>query len=120
MLGRQERIVILILLVVAVIVIAAHFVLTAVGKQPFAHAFTNTTADGELVYLEGAVDQVTLTKTGGHMTMRIHNMTVFIPAQVAQGRSLQKGQNISVFGTVTTYRGEKEIVVNSAGDLRFI
>jgi DNA/RNA endonuclease YhcR with UshA esterase domain len=120
MLGRQERTVILLLLVVAVIVITAHLVLTAAGKQPFAHPFTNATADGELVYLEGSVDQVTLTRTGGHMTMRIHNLTVFIPAQAVQGRAFQKGQNISVFGTVTTYRGEKEIVVNSAGDLRIL
>ena len=95
-------------------------VLTAVGKQPFAHPFTNTTADGELVFLEGTIDQAALTRTGGHVTLRIRNLTVFVPAQAAQGRAFQKGQNISVFGTVATYRGEKEIVVNSAGDLRFL
>ena len=49
MLGRQERNAILLLIGVAVIVIAAHLILTSVGKQPFARPFTNTTADGELV-----------------------------------------------------------------------
>jgi DNA/RNA endonuclease YhcR with UshA esterase domain len=120
MLGHQERTAILFLLAVAVIVITGHFVLTAVGKQPFAHPFTNTTPDGELVLLEGTIDQTALTRTGGHVTLRIRNLTVFIPAQVAQGRAFQKGQNISVFGTVATYRGEKEIVVNSAGDFRIL
>jgi DNA/RNA endonuclease YhcR with UshA esterase domain len=120
MLGRQERTAIYLLIGVAVIVIAAHLILTSVGKQPFAHTFTNTTADGELVFLEGTIDQVSLTKSGGHINLRIHNMTVFIPAQAARDIAFQKGQWISLYGTVETYRGEKEIVVGSAGDIRLM
>jgi hypothetical protein len=119
MLGRQEQRAIFLLLAVAVIVTTAHFALTALGKQPFAHPFTNTTTDGVLVFLEGTIDQAALTKSGGHVTLRIRNMTVFVPAQAAQGRSFQKGQQVSLYGTVETYRGEKEIVVNSAGDICF-
>jgi DNA/RNA endonuclease YhcR with UshA esterase domain len=120
MLGRQERTAILILIGVAVMVIAAHLILTSVGKQPFARPFTNTTADGELVLLEGTIDQVSLTKSGGHVTLRIRNLTVFIPAQAARDLAFQKGQRISLYGTVETYRGEKEIVVGSAGDIRLM
>lgn len=120
MLGRQERTAILLLIGAAVIVIAAHGILTSVGKQPFAHPFTNATADGELVFIEGMIDQTSLTKNGGHVTLRIRNLTVFVPAQIARDLAFQKGQRVSLYGTVETYRGEKEIVVNSAGDIRFL
>jgi DNA/RNA endonuclease YhcR with UshA esterase domain len=120
MLGRQERTAILLLIAVAVIVIAAHGILTSVGKQPFARSFTNTTADGELVFLEGTIDQATLTKNGGHVTLRIQNLTVFVPAQIARDLAFRKGQRLCLYGTVETYRGEKEIVVNSAGDIKFL
>ena len=53
MFGRQERMAILLLLGVAVSVIAAHLILISLGKQPFAHPFTNSSADGELVIAEG-------------------------------------------------------------------
>jgi hypothetical protein len=119
MLGHQERTAILLLIGVAAIVIAAHVVLSGVGKQPFARPFTSATPDGELVFLDGTIDQASLTKTGGHVTLRIQNLTVFVPAQAAQGLSFQKGQRISLYGIVETYRGEKEIVVDSAGDIRF-
>ncbi len=118
MLGRQERTAILLLLGVAVLVIAAHGLLTVLGKQPFAHPFTNTSVDGELVFFEGSIDLASLTKNGGHVNLRIRNTSVFIPAQVAQGFAFQKGQKVSLYGVVETYRGEKEIVVSSPEDIR--
>lgn len=120
MLGHQERTAILLLIGVAVVVIASHLILSSVGKQPFSRPFTNTTPDGELVFLEGTIDQASLTNTGGHVTLRIRNLTVFIPAQVARDLTFQKGQRLSLYGVVETYRGEKEIVVESAGDIRFL
>lgn len=120
MLMRQERMAIFLLIGVAVTVIIAHGVLTTLGKQPFAHPFTNTTSDGELVSLEGTIDQAVITKNGGHVMLHINNLTVFVPAQVAQGITFQKGQRVSLYGTVETYRGEKEIVVGAAGDIRLI
>lgn len=120
MLGHQERTALLLLTAVAVIVIAAHGVLTVLGNQPFARPFSNASADGELVLFEGRIDSVSLTKSGGHLIVSVSNQTVFIPAQAAQGLTLQKGQNVSLYGTVETYRGKKEIVVNSAGDVRYL
>jgi DNA/RNA endonuclease YhcR with UshA esterase domain len=120
MFERQERLAILLLIGVAVAVIAAHLILGSFGKQPFSKPFTNNSADGELVYVEGIIDQVALTKTGGHMTLQIDSLTIFIPAQVARELTLKKGANISVYGIVETYRGKKEIMVNSAEDIRFL
>lgn len=120
MLGRQERMAILLLFGVAVVVIAAHGVLTTLGKQPFARPFTPATSDGELVSFEGTIENAALTKNGGHVTLLVNNLTVFVPAQVAQGVAFRKGQRVSLYGIVETYRGEKEIVVGSAGDIRVL
>lgn len=118
MLMRQERTALLLLLGMAAFVIAAHGVLTVLGKQPFARTFTNTTAEGELVLFEGTIETADFTRSGNHVILKVRNQTVFIPSPAAQGFEFRKGQNISVFGTVATYRGEKEIIVNSAGDIR--
>lgn len=120
MLGHQEKTAFMLLAGVAVIVVASHGVLTLIGNQPFARPLSNTSADGELVIFEGRIDSISQTKSGGHLIVSVSNRTVFIPAQAAQGLTLQKGQNVSIYGTVETYRGKKEIVVNSAGDVRYL
>jgi hypothetical protein len=120
MFERQERVAFLLLVAVAVMVIGAHLILAGLGKQPFARPFTNSSSDGELVFVEGQIDQITLTKSGGHMTVSVNNLSIFLPAQVAQGVPLQKGDRISVYGTVQTYRGKKEIVVSVANDIRLL
>ena len=120
MFERQERLAILLLIGVAVAVIAAHLILGSFGKQPFSKPFTNNSADGELVYVEGTVDHIALTKTGGHMNLQINGLAIFIPAQAAPDLTIKKGANISVYGIVETYRGKKEIMVSSAEDIRFL
>jgi DNA/RNA endonuclease YhcR with UshA esterase domain len=120
MFERQERMAALLLVSVAIVVIIAHVVLTGLGKQPFARPFTNSSPDGELVVVEGQIDQITLTKSGGHMTASVNNLSIFLPSQVVQGVSLQKGDRISVYGIVQTYRGKKEIVVSAAEDVRLL
>jgi DNA/RNA endonuclease YhcR with UshA esterase domain len=120
MFERQERVAILLLVGVAIAVIVAHIMLTGLGKQPFARPFTNNSTDGELVVVEGQIDQITLIKNGGHMTLNVNNLSIFLPSQVVQAVSLQKGDRISVYGIVQTYRGKKEIVVSAAEDVRIL
>jgi DNA/RNA endonuclease YhcR with UshA esterase domain len=120
MFERQERIAFLLLVAVAILVIGAHVILAGLGKQPFARPFTNSSSDGELVVVEGQVDQIALTKSGGHMTVSVNNLSIFLPVQVVQKVSLQKGERISVYGIVQTYRGKKEIVVSAAEDIHIL
>lgn len=120
MFERQERVAFLLLVAVMVMVIGAHIILAGLGKQPFARLFTNSSSDGELVFVEGPIDQITLTKSGGHMIVSVNNLSIFLPAQVVQDMPLQKGDRISVYGTVQTYRGKKEIVVSAAGDIHIL
>jgi len=120
MFERQERVAFLLLVAVAVVVIAAHLALAVLGKQPFARPFSMNASDGELVVVEGQIDRITLISNGGHMVLEVNNLSVFLPAQIAGGISLQKGDRIMAYGTVQTYRGNKEVVVDSAGDIRVI
>jgi DNA/RNA endonuclease YhcR with UshA esterase domain len=120
MLGRQERTALLLLVVTACIVIAAHGALTLLGKEPFARPFSPSVPDGELVHGEGTIAEAGFTKTGGHVNLKVGNVTVFVPAASAKGLSFTKGQNVSFYGIVETYRGEKEIVIQSADDIRFL
>ena len=120
MFERQERYAILLLVSVALVVILAHFALAGLGKQPFARPFTDSSADGELVVVEGQIDRIALTTGGGHAIVSLDNISLFLPAQVIQAVPLQKGDRISVYGTVQTYRGKKEIVVNAPEDVRVL
>jgi hypothetical protein len=120
MFGRQERVAILLLLGVAVVVITLHLALGMLGKQPFAHTFAENSADGELVSANGIIEQISYTKNGGHMNVYLNTTTIFIPAQIAQDLILNKGDSISVYGVVQTYRGKKEIVISSKKDVLVI
>ena len=51
------------------------------------------------------------------MTLSVNNLSIFLPAQVGQAVPLQKGDTISVYGIVQTYRGKKEIVISSKKDI---
>ncbi len=117
MFGRQERIALLLLISVAIVVVAAHLILDNLGKRPFAVPFTDTSGDGELVYLTGTIDHLGVTKNGGHLLMQVNNISVFIPNTVAQTLTLHNWENISITGIVQTYLGKKEVVVQSASDL---
>ncbi|MDD1702792.1 MAG: hypothetical protein LUQ31_07445 [Methanoregula sp.] len=118
MFGHPERIAILLLLAVAAVVIAAHLVLVQIGKEPFASDYTEQSVDGTLVRLSGAIDQATVLKNGGHVLLSVKNTTIFIPSAVAGDRSFAKGSSVTLFGTVQTYQGKKEIVINSADDIQ--
>jgi len=120
MLEHQERVAFLILVGIAVAVVSANAVLGFVGKQPFARPFSEKVPDGELVMAEGNISQVSLTHSGGNMVLLVDNISIFVPAQVANGMSVEKGDPVKVFGTVQTYQGTKEIVVGSAGDLKVL
>jgi len=117
MLGRQERLAIGLLFTVLAIVIAAHLILDQIGKRPFASPYSERSEDGALVILSGTLDDVSVTRTGGHLLLLVNTTTVFIQNAAAANRSFQKGINITVIGIVQTYQGKREVAVQSATDI---
>lgn len=118
MLMRQERVALLLLVAVAGIVLSAHALLTMVGKEPFASPFTESAADGELVIIEGNVDRAILIENGGHLSLLVHNVTIFIPASAVGDLVVHRNDTIRAYGIVQTYRGKKEIMIGSVEDIR--
>ncbi|MDD1654501.1 MAG: hypothetical protein LUO91_02190, partial [Methanomicrobiales archaeon] len=120
MLEWQERTALLLLVAVCLIVAGAHLVLTGIGKAAFASPFSPESPDGALVSLQGTVERVTVTETGGHMILRVDGIPVFVPASSRGERIILEGDRVAVLGTVQTYRGEKEIVVQGRDDIRVL
>lgn len=114
---HQERVAILLLVAVAVTVCAAHLLLVQIGKEPFAAEYSESVADGTLVRLTGSIEKATVIENGGHILLSVRNTSVFIPAAVAGDRSFANGSAVTLYGTVQTYQGKKEIVIHSADDL---
>ena len=106
------------LVAVALAVVLAQVALYSFGKAPFASVYSEDVADGTLVSLSGTIDQATVLSNGGHVILSVNNTSVFIPALVAGDRAFAKGTPVLLYGTVQTYQGKKEIVINSADDIR--
>ena len=117
MLDRKERVALALLVGVALAVSAAAIALDSVGKAPFYTPFSNKSQDGAFVVLEGPVDKVTWTRDGAHLQMVVRGVNVFIPSAAEYGVLVAKGDNATLYGVVQTYRGEKEIMVESPDDL---
>jgi hypothetical protein len=117
MLVRQERIALVLLLAVTMAILVASVVLTGIDKADLASEYTPRSDEGALVHLQGHVQEIRTTKTGGHVAASVNGTTVFIPADVAETVTLHPGDLISLYGIVQTYRGDREVVVNSPRDI---
>ncbi len=120
MLERQERTALILLVSVVAVVLAAHLLLDTFAKPLTASPYSETVDDGTLVILEGSVETVSSTQTGGHLLLSVAGVPVFIPAGSAAGLDLREGDSVSAYGIVQTYRGKREVVVNSPGDIRVL
>lgn len=116
----QERTAFLLLVAVCLVVAGAHLVLTGIGKAAFASPYSPESREGSLVSLEGTVDRVTVTQSGGHLMLRVDGIPIFIPATARGELTILEGDRVAVLGTVQTYMGEKEIVVQGRDDIRVL
>jgi len=117
MLLRQERIAFGLLCAVTAVIIVSTVALDGIDKTSMAREFRDDTPDGVLVRITGEIRDLQKTRTGGHLTARVEDIRIFIPATAADGVVLTEGDLVSVTGTVRTYQGEKEIVVQSHEDI---
>ena len=117
MLHSQEKTAIALLAGVLVVLTAAHLVLGALGTAPFAKPYSKDAAPGDLVILNGTVDDARTTAQGGHMILTINGTTVFIPQEAVAGRAYAKGDILSVTGTLELYEGMREVVPAGPDDI---
>jgi hypothetical protein len=120
MLERQEKTALAVLVCVVGIVLAAHLLFDAAGRSFFAAPYSEEVPDGSLVVLDGRIEAITETSSGGHLILTVNGTPVFLPQNVAAGLELRKDENVTLYGVVQTYRGKREVVVSSAADLRVL
>jgi len=116
----QERTAFLLLVAVCLMVAGSHLVITGIGKEAFASPFSSESREGDLVTLQGTVERVTVTEAGNHLVLRVDGIPVFVPASARENLPLLIGDRVAVLGTVQIYQGEKEIVVQSRGDIQIL
>lgn len=117
MLQSQERIALALLIGVCIAIISVQLLIDAVGWESFARPYDENCREGDLVRLEGTIETLALTSTGGHLVLEINGTRVFIPGEVASSLDLQEGDHISLIGVVSRYNGNPEVVLSSAEDL---
>jgi hypothetical protein len=120
MLLRQERIAFGLLVAVSIGITLGSLVLSGIDKGTLAKDFHQNQNEGTLVRIAGMIDEIRWTESGGHLNLRIDGTQIFLPSGVAEKLTLRKGDTVLIYGIVQTYRGEKEIVVQEAGDVKMI
>ncbi|HIH27999.1 MAG TPA: hypothetical protein HA256_08560 [Methanoregulaceae archaeon] len=117
MLLRQERIALFLLCIVALGLVIATAILAGVDNATLATEYRADSRDGIFVHLSGVTAEVRTTQAGGHIIATVNGTKVFIPSDTARDVALNPGDQVSLYGIVQTYRGEREIVVNSHTDI---
>lgn len=87
------------------------------GPGAFAAPFSPDLPDGALAVARGTVEEV-VEADGGHLVCRVGRVRVFVPASAVPDPPPRLGEALTCYGTVSTYRGERELAVRGAGDIR--
>jgi len=127
---KEEKVMVLLLFMTLTSLMTAYLCfgteLTASGQEAGEEArqYTRESGEGEKVFLEAQVLSKRLTYTGGHLLLQVdcnsEVLSVFIPKTAgaeALNNSIQKGNFISVIGTVSEYEGKREIKVERKEDI---
>ncbi|NLZ29338.1 MAG: hypothetical protein GX885_01075 [Methanomicrobiales archaeon] len=117
MLEWQEKTALVVLVCVVVVVFGAHILFDAYARPLVATPYSVEVPDGALVILEGGIEEIKETATGGHLILTVNGTMVFLPENVAVALDLHENESIALYGVVQTYRGKREIVVNSPRDI---
>lgn len=118
MLLRQERFALALITLVVIGIAGGTVLLSGIDKGALASEYHQDESDGSLVCINGTIEELRKTETGGHLIAEITGTTIFIPSNVASKVTLRKGDCVMVIGIVQTYRGTKEIIVQDARDVR--
>lgn len=118
MITRQERIALILLATVAAVLMGVTALIEHHGYSSFAVPYDPSLPDGTLVSHRGEVKRVAVTKSGDHLTLDLGGVPVFLPGGAGDSQPISEGEQVSVTGTLATYRGSREIVLRSVSDIR--
>jgi len=126
MLVNQERIGLLILCGVICACIISGIILDD-HRDLFYTPYQPTLPDGTAIVITATVDTVSKTATGEHLIASLKDesansipLLIFIPNSVARQISISSGDRITAYGSLTTYRNQREIIISSSRDLSIV
>lgn len=110
-LSKPEKKAVVILLIVTAL-LALLFVATAYfipdnGAVPYSKDLPT----GSFVKLEGTVEDIRLTNTGGHLILSVSGVNVFV-YKGGSDLNLMKGDRVKILGKTEIYSGAEEIYVD--------
>ena len=117
MLEQQERTALGLLIVVLAVLFAGHLILSALGNAPFAAPLSESSREGDLVFVTGIVEGITPTSTGGHLLISVNGTRVFVPSPASREVSLKVNETVRIYGIVQVYQGKREVAVRDARDI---
>lgn len=89
--------------------------------------YSDASEVGDKVLLQGEVVGKRATFTGGHLLLNVESggsiIRVFVHRNSGAGQvnlSVAVEDEVEILGTVDEYEGEKEIIVENAGDIRIL
>ena len=123
MLVRQERIGLLVLAgVISACIISGIFLDD--HRDLFYTPYQHTLPDGTAIAITATVDTVSKTATGEHLIVTLKDehqnsipLQLFISNSVAHQISINSFDRITAYGSLTTYRNQREIIISSVRNL---
>lgn len=98
------------------VILIFHLTIQGVGPSFFSYPYDPALPDGNLVVYSGTIDDIRATWSGGHTIIIFSDVKVFIPGAI-DPPPLSIGDRITVYGLLSTYDGEREIIIQKGSDL---
>lgn len=98
------------------VILVFHLAIQVAGPAFFSHSYDPDLPDGKLVVYSGKIDDIRSTWSGGHTIITLSGVKVFIPGGI-DPPPIRIGDQITVYGLLSTYDDEKEIIIRKGSDL---
>lgn len=98
------------------LILLFHGAVSLAGPALFSIPYDPALPDGKMVVYSGTVEDIRRTWSGGHMVADLSGVKLYIPRGV-DAPSLRIGDQLTAYGLLSTYDGQREIVIRAGSDL---
>ena len=118
MMQKEEKVVVVLLVMAALSLIVGYW-----GFSSQTQIYSSDSKVGDSVYLEGVILSKQMTRTGDNLIITLSNLNIKVFISKNDGAkniydSLKNGDKVRITGKVQEYKNVKEIVVESAKDVK--
>ncbi|MBP2133343.1 hypothetical protein J2128_001297 [Methanomicrobium sp. W14] len=118
--GKEEKFALMLLLAVLATVAASHILISSAGMKSFSTEYSENSTEGNPVFFSGNVTGVYATKTGNNLIINTDGPDIFFKGGEEYLDSFKKAEFVNVTGTVSVYKGKKEISVEKTENIQIL